>query len=78
MQTEIQKSLEAEFKLPFDVIAEIGEARRTDDLYANGFGSNDVYQDSPVSKCAVYEKHGLSFEQGEAIGWAYIWEGINA
>lgn len=72
MTNETHRALEQEFGLPFHVIQEIGEARRTDDLHANGFGSMKVYQDSPVSKCAVYAKHGLDYTQGEAIGWAYI------
>lgn len=73
MNTQTQKALEQEFGLPFAVIKEVGEARRIDDLHKNGFGSRNVYQDSPISKCSVYDKYGLSFEQGEEIGWAYIW-----
>lgn len=67
-----QRALEAEFALPFAVIAEIGEARRADDQAANGFGGSAVYQASPVCKSSVYKKHGLDFARGEEIGWAYI------
>ena len=71
MNTQIVTSLEQEFGLPFSAIQEIGEARRTNDLYDNAFGSRKHMQ-SPVRKSVVYQKHGLSFERGEEISWAYI------
>lgn len=71
------QTLEQEFGFPIKTIKEIGEARRTHDLYANGFGSKDVYQKSPICKHDVYTKHGLTFAQGEAISWAYIWQGAD-
>lgn len=77
MTPQAQKSLEQEFGLPFAAIEEIGEARRTDDLHANSFGGR-TYMQSPVCKGAVYKKHGLDFERGEAVAWAYIWEGMQS
>lgn len=71
MTHQIATALEQEFGLPFEVIQEIGLARQADDIANNAFDSGK-YMSSPVCKSAVYEKHGLSFERGEEIGWAYI------
>jgi len=71
MTLQIQTALEQEFDLPFFVIEEIGMARTVHDCHANSFGGFK-YMESPISKSAVYEKHGLTFERGEQIGWAYI------
>lgn len=74
MNQVFQKSLEQEFGLPFAAIAEIGEARRMDDLYANGFGSKNIYMEPPINKFDVYKKHGVDLDHGDAIAWAYIWQ----
>lgn len=69
--------LEQEFNLPIQVIREIGEARRIDDLHANSFGSYKAPTESPISKVSVYKKYDLTFDEGESIGWAWICEGIS-
>jgi len=71
MKTEIEDRLEKEFNLPAEAIAEIAAARSAHDCHENAFGGTAI-MDSPVCKFKAYKKHGVTFEQGEAIGWAYI------